>query len=513
MSSNFKDTRRGFFKTTAAVGVGYWVAGRASAEDAAPAAALAEEKKLRVGVAEVDITPPLGFPMSGYYHERLAEGTIDPLKAKAIVFRTDDTAAALVVCDLIGIATDLKLAIRQKASDKTGIPPSNIAISATHSHTAPDYTKELYLTLGGVRQDPSRAKYIEKLIAGIAQAIIEADADARPAKIEAGSAIQETPVSFNRRFVMRDGSVQTWQNYDNPNVVRAAGPIDPQIGLVTIREESGEPRAILSNFALHLDTVGGMKWSADFPFFIEQSLRKAAGPNVISIFGNGCCGDINHINPRRSERNKTDFIGGSIGESIKAQLGKLTTLDKPALVVKSGVVPLPLQDVTKEEVAESLEILDAVRRKEKVDFLAHVAAYKKVILDQLRHKEPYAPSSEYLTWGLSRALAGVGETLPVDVTVITLGQDLAIVALPAEAFVGLGLAIKQGSPFATTLVIELSNSVETIYIPTRAAYAGGSYEVTNSTTQPGSGEMLVEAALALLREAAVESNSDRQAKK
>ena len=62
---------------------------------------------LLVGVAETDITPPVGFPMAGYYHERLAEGTIDPLKAKAIVFRDGDTAGALVVCDLIGIATDL----------------------------------------------------------------------------------------------------------------------------------------------------------------------------------------------------------------------------------------------------------------------------------------------------------------------------------------------------------------------------------------------------------------------
>ena len=106
-------------------------------------------KPLRVGVAEVDITPPLGFPMAGYYFERLAEGTIDPLKAKALVFRTDDSAAALVVCDLIGIATDLKQAIRQRASEKTGIPATHIVISATHTHTAPDYMKELYLNLGG----------------------------------------------------------------------------------------------------------------------------------------------------------------------------------------------------------------------------------------------------------------------------------------------------------------------------------------------------------------------------
>jgi hypothetical protein len=96
----------------------------------------------------------------------------------------------------------------------------------------------------------------------------------------------------------------------------------------------------------------------------------------------------------------------------------------------------------------------------------------------------------------------VGEHLPVEVHVIAIGRDLAIVCLPGEVFVELGLAIKQASPFRTTLVIELSNCVETIYVPTRAAYAGGSYEVTNSALQPGSGEMLVEAAVRLLRETA-----------
>ena len=85
--------------------------------------------------------------------------------------------------------------------------------------------------------------------------------------------------------------------------------------------------------------------------------------------------------------------------------------------------------------------------------------------------EPHANTAEHITWGLSRSLAGVGETLPVEVTVMTLGRDVAIVCLPGEVFVELGLAIKQGSPFRTTLVVELSNCVETIYIPHRAAYA------------------------------------------
>ena len=463
---------------------------------------------LRVGLAEVDITPPAGFPMAGYYHERLADGTLDPLRAKAIVFREGGTEAALVGCDLIGIATDLSRAVRQLASAKTGIPASNIVIAATHSHTAPDYMKELYLHLGNAPQDPQRKAYIEKLIGGLVEAIATAHAAAKPAALEYGAAIQTMPVAFNRRFVMRDGSVRTWQSYENPDVVRAAGPIDPEISLLALRDFDGTTRGILSNFALHLDTVGGQKWSADYPYFIEQTLRKSIGPDIVSIFGTGCCGDINHVNPRSRDRNQPDVIGGSIGTSIQRQLNQLTPIERPELVVKSRVVRLPLQDATKEEVARAITILAAASRKEKVDFFDHVDAYKKLMLDQLRHREPHANTAEHITWGLSRSLAGVGETLPVDVTVMTLGHDVAIVCLPGEVFVELGLAIKQGSPFRTTLVIELSNAVETIYIPHRAAFAGGSYEVTNSALQPGSGEMLVEAALTLLREAATHTRRD-----
>ena len=41
---------------------------------------------LRVGSAEIDITPPVGYRMAGYFNERLSTGIHDPLHAKAIVF-------------------------------------------------------------------------------------------------------------------------------------------------------------------------------------------------------------------------------------------------------------------------------------------------------------------------------------------------------------------------------------------------------------------------------------------
>jgi hypothetical protein len=167
-------------------------------------------------------------------------------------------------------------------------------------------------------------------------------------------------------------------------------------------------------------------------------------------------------------------------------------------------VQLPLQGATQEEVERSISILKLARAKEKVEFVDHVTAYKKMILDQMLRSKPFANTRDHVTWGLSRSLAGIGESIPVDITVFTLGRDVAIVCLPGEVFVELGLAIKQASPFRSTFVIELSNSVETIYVPHRAAYAGGSYEVTNSNVMPGSGEMLVESAISLLRECASE---------
>jgi hypothetical protein len=455
---------------------------------------------LRIGLAEADITPPTGFPMAGYYHERLATGTRDPLKAKAVVFRGERQQAAWVVADLTGISRDLCAEVRRQASAKTGIPAEHIVVSATHSHTAPDYGRDLYDYLG---KSPAQSpRYAEKLIGGIVAAIVDANAAAAPTTIVAGSAEQKIPVSFCRRFVMRDGSVRTWQRLDNPEVVRPANPIDPEIGLALIRSADGQPRGVLSGFALHLDTVGGTEWSGDYPYYIEHALRKQLGPKLVSLFGAGTCGDINHVDPVAKERNSTETIGKALAATIGPAIDKLQPIDNPTFQVHTATVNLPLQAATEQQLERAKTLLPAAKAGEKVEFFDLVTAYKSVLLDQLRNSPPRVEATDYINWGLTRSWAGIGEALPVEVTTMTIGRDLAIVFLPGEVFVDLGLAIKRGAPYRTTLVVELANCVETVYIPTRAAYAGGGYEVTNSTTEPGSGEMLVETALRLLKQSA-----------
>ena len=96
----------------------------------------------------------------------------------------------------------------------------------------------------------------------------------------------------------------------------------------------------------------------------------------------------------------------------------------------------------------------------------------------------------------------MGPALDAEIQVIRLNRDVAIVLLPGEVFVELGLAIKRGSPFKHTLVIELSND-NPAYLPTEKAFKEGGYETVNSRIVPGGGERLAEAAIQLLKEAAV----------
>jgi hypothetical protein len=445
---------------------------------------MAEAAEFAAGVAAVDITPPVGYRMSGYFNERLSTGTLNPLHAKAIVLRDGRERAALVFCDLIGVTRDVCAQARKQASEKTGIPAANILIAATHSHTGPLYAGALRKFLhdraaAKSGSDPQeQVDYAAELAAKIAKAIADADAAAKPAILAAGTA-EQLGMAFNRRFHMKDGSVRFNPGPLNPDIVRPAGPTDPQMGIILVREAAdARPAAAIVNFALHLDTTGGALYAADYPYYIEQALRETLGERFSLLFATGTCGDINHIDITKKERPKSDVIGRTIAATVRERLESLKAIAAPALAVRSETVEAPLQQYTPEQLAKAREDIQKIGTRQ-LSFLQEVEAYRILGLE----------------------LRG-GRTISLEVQVFRLSRDVAIVCLPGEVFVELGLAIKQASPFATTLVVELSNDCPE-YIPTRKAFAEGSYETVNSQIASGGGEMLVEAAVRLLKSLAM----------
>ncbi len=435
--------------------------------------------EMTAGVAVIDITPPPSYRMSGYFHERLSTGTSDPLQAKAIVLRQGGESAAMVFCDIIGISAEVSARTRESVTEKTGIPFENILIAATHSHTGPLYFGALrkYLHDKAISEhgaDPcERIDYPSAFVARLVEVIRRADAAAKPVRLKAGSA-QQKGLSFNRRFHLKDGTVRFNPGVLNPNIVKVAGPIDPEVGIVSfLRGDSDKPIAALVNFALHLDTVGGTKYAADYPYYVEQSLRERYGDDFVLLFGTGTCGDLNHIDVTKKERLKTDYIGRTLGATVGSAAEKLKAVVRPALAVRQEIVQVPLQRYGPEEIAQARESIKKVGTRE-LSFLDQVKAYK-ILAVEMRG----------------------GERIGLEVQVFRLSREVAIVGLPGEVFVDLGLAIKRASPFATTLVIELCHDAPG-YIPTKKAFAEGSYETVNSRIAPGGGEKMAEAAIRLL---------------
>jgi hypothetical protein len=433
--------------------------------------------------AVVNITPPIPFRMSGYFNERLSTGTKDPLHAKAVVFKQGDESAALAFCDLVGISGEVSTKARQMASEATGIPFENIVVAATHSHTGPMYFGALSKHFHDRRvaqtgKDPyDPADYVTKLIDKIVQAIVQAKASLQPVELTSG-VVEEGRLSFNRRFIMKDGSVRWNPGQLNPNIVRPAGPIDPQVGVVLIKRPGADiPEAAIVSFAMHLDTTGGSEYSADYPRFVEDYLRKPFGPPFMLLFGSGTCGNINHIDVSLKSKRPPEEIGQMLGETIERAVRQpeLWSKAEPALAVRRVIVDAPLQTFSDAEVAAAGKNMDLIGTRD-LPFLEQVNANK--IMDMER-------------WD--------GGSIPLEVQAFRLNRDTAIVSLPAEIFVEIGLAIKAASPFKNTLVIELGN--ESLgYIPDKKGFAEGAYEAVNSRVEPGTGERLVEAAIGLLKE-------------
>src|ERR1019366_3303718 len=281
----------------------------------------ASAQTLLVGTAEVVISPPAGIPMAGYYSIRLSKWVHDDLHAKAIVISSGDQQAALVACDLIGIPPAVVEEARDLIQSGTGIPGANVMISATHSHTGP------LIPGGGAREgaygsDMEIARqYRKELPRKIAESVRLAHSRLAPARAAFGKG-REDSISFNRRFFMKDASVGWNPGKLNPSIVRPAGPIDPDVPVVFFESETGEPLATYVNFAMHLDTVGGLEVSSDYPYTVANLLGKVKAPGMLTLFTIGAAGNINHIDVKSAAPQKGHEEAQRIGTILSGEVVK-----------------------------------------------------------------------------------------------------------------------------------------------------------------------------------------------
>jgi hypothetical protein len=345
------------------------------------------------------------------------------------------------------------------------------------------------------------AKYTDWLVMRIADCVRMAAGRLEPARIGWGVGREERLV-FNRRYFMKPGTippdpfgrttdrVQMNPTVGSPNIVKAAGPTDPEVSVLAVESPDGRPICLLASYALHY--VGGTgpgQISADYFGAWAESVKWASGQvakwagntRPVAILANACSGNINGIN----------FLGQPVRMPPYQQMQEYAdTLAAECLRV--------WRRIDYRDNVELTAALDELELEVRLPGAGDVAAARELLGDG-----PIGNQYKERPQIYARETLMMAETFPK--TVKTFVQalrigPLAIATFPGEAFVEMGLEVKAKSPFKPTFMIELANDYRG-YIPTVEGHAMGGYETwraKSSYLEKEAAPKLVSAALRVL---------------
>lgn len=418
------------------------------------------DRTLQAGVAQTNITPRLGSSLQGDFRDRKADDVHDELHAKALVLGNGETRLAIVGLDLICITAHDVVQIREIVARRTGIPPHHVLIGCTHTHSGP-----AAMGAHGVARDDA---YMAWLVPQVADAVTLAARRLQPARAGAGLG-REAGLSFNRRYRMRDGTVMMNPGRGNPNIVAPAGPIDPDVFVLYVEDVNGRPLACVTNFTLHyVGADSRTEISADYFGHFASALTRLKGEGFISILLNGASGDINNVDVNDPRQESGHRQGKRVAEILAGEVLKVTGRLRPggecSLAGAAKRVTFQRKQITPED-------LDVARRILAGEEAAPVAV-----------PGPFSwvsgmPIPKHLWANYAQEclfLSELPEQLTTEVQVLRIG-DAALVALPGEIFVEIGLDIKRLSPARLTAVVGLANDCIG-YCCTDRALDEGSYE-------------------------------------
>jgi hypothetical protein len=420
---------------------------------------------VRVGAAAAELEADDSMAIGGSILAGKATGQEGKLRAVAVVLEKPGSAkVAIVACDILMFTRDYLDAAAAEIEKTTGIPAAHVLINCTHTHHAPSTVR-----VHGYDRDERFCREVQRKIVKAVQ-----DANADLSKEECRFLFQlgrEETVGMNSRLMLGDGTI-LWIG-DRNDAVRPTGPFDPELPVLAFRDSAEKLRALIFGHSTHtIGTVQPGKRSPSFYGLAAQELETQLG-GIVS-FIEGASGSTHNLAIRPPDAK--DRIRNAVGDALaKAQphaADKLAALKRPFTF--------------------------RVRKFDEAAEDAAVASYCQ------KRAGPRADTTIEVFRKMRKELAAKqGEERTTWLQVMRIG-DVAVVGVPAEFFTKLGLDIKNRSPFRHTFIAELANDWIG-YVPDADAFKLGGYQVWtgfHSYVEPGTGERIVDEAIAMLRELA-----------
>lgn len=431
-----------------------------------------DTKQFLAGAANVDITPPLGTYINGDFIAHYAQYIHDPLHARALVFQQDETLTAVVVVDICVMPRDFVDGVKAEIAKQTGIQPTHILISSTHTHAAG--------SVASVYLGAADLQYMGKLPALIVKAVVSARQNLRPAKVAWG-AVDVPEHVLCRRYKMKPGyiapnpvtgkadGVKT-NPFDGGHLIdHGTAETDPQVSFLGVMGTDNKWISLVANYSLHYvgDWDNGTI-SADYfgEFSRRIQAKLQAGDGFVGMMSNGTSGNINiwdFLHPERyptGKFEKSQLIAEDIAQKVFKELQHITWDDQPDLAVQYTDLVLKLRKPAPDELQKAEQVVTKSNyegvQEVTADLLPKLYAREQVLLNDLP------------------------DTLQFPVQALKIGKGV-IGGLGAEIFTETGLWLKKNSPVKNYFTISLANA-NAGYVPPEHEFANGGYETWRSRT-------------------------------
>ena len=411
---------------------------------AAQAGKPANDGILRAGFAKIDITPDIPVMLYGYSSRKTpSEGVHDPLSARITVFESNGNKFVLVSSDLGSYGRDVFPEIQKAILEKYNLKESELFLSAIHSHSSP------ILSLNAERGNPNNIKYTQELSKKLVTAVGEAMKNLKP--VQTGIGVGSASVGSNRREMKPDGSITLGRN--------PYGPADKEVLVMKVSNTDGTAIGAIYDYATHATSLGpgNMLISGDVLGLSAQFVEKILGKDVISPVFAGASGNIDPwfrvlpaFNNEPGWIPEPVLLGTLLGEEVVTVFRKIKELNPGG------------------EISTAFATLECPRRKKEPD--------------------PNRPQPE-----------NQSNTVPVNITVARIGNDVAFIGFNVEMLTEIGMRIKAGSPYKYTFVITHCNGASG-YLPPAELYKEGGYEVNSTNFEIGSAEMVIRKAHMMLHD-------------
>lgn len=227
------------------------------------------------GIAERDITPPIGMPKFGYSAwAREADGFRTRLKARAFYLQgVNQTPVAIVQLDLGSGSLPLHHRVAELIAEQTGVPAHALSLLVTHSHSGPGQYlgSDFYNVFGSNRPgfDPALFEFLSQQIA---DAVIAAHASRKQARFAIG---QRDIYGFTR-----NRSIEAWaRNFpDQDRDLDPMAAVNPTMTMLRIDQKQGTdfvPAGALSLYSIHGTAIPPFTrpYHADVWHWISQVLE------------------------------------------------------------------------------------------------------------------------------------------------------------------------------------------------------------------------------------------------